>query len=70
MRITKAFLRKARIGMTQQINDVFKLDDEKLKSFVGVGMPGITIEETNREELLRMAVHWVIDAHLPDRYVD
>lgn len=70
MRITKKLLRNATFKATHMINDTFKLSDERLKAFVQAGMPGITIEENNREELLRMAMHWILDQCIPMSWHD
>jgi hypothetical protein len=67
VRLTKNYLKNARIRFTKTVNDVFKLDDDELRSYIGSTMPGVRIDETNREELLRWAVHSILDDCFPDR---
>lgn len=70
MRITKSELRSSKNNLSQVVNDLFKMDDAKLKTCVEASFSGIKVEVFNREELLRLAIQWAIEVAIPSRLVD
>lgn len=69
MRITKEWLREARLRITSLVEEIFKLDEDRLRAYVGGLYPGMKLEGEPKEFLL-LAVKDTIYKGIPDHMVN